>query len=627
MINDSDLLQKNLKDSSDIQHLLSKDNLIFLSNSELCNNLQKITTEKKKLIISDADRISNHEINLLGLNLNLGSTINWLKDYKTSRTWPLDHFTKIQISYDDKSDIKNVWELSRFYHIPTLISAFLLTKNNKYLNEIINRINTLIDGNPTYFDANWACPMEAAIRLSNWLFVWVYLKKYINDETFKTKLLISFYNHGNYIFNNLEYGYFKSNHYLSDIVGLIFLGVVFSEFKTSKKWLRFSLKSLENEMKKQVSNEGVNFEASTSYHRLTLELFLYSAILCKKNNITLSQKYHKKLEKMIEFIFYETKNNGEIPQFGDNDNGRLFIFSNYYRWNVLDHRYLLQIGSIFFKRDDFLNLNTNNLMIDNSFIFPIANENDNSQTCKNKNLTPTKKLYKKSGYFFHRTNNSYFALTFTGNGGRHEMGGHGHNDFGSFELQSNGEDFIIDPGTGSYTGNQRLRNHLRSQKQHNSLTINNLEFNDFNNQDLFHYQEFFKPKLISSETKSGSYVIKIFNTAYKKKLNIIYYRIFNVNFNRGEIIIEDRLENLDPKKRYNLFFNFNLAPECKIISINKNIITTDKGIFEFNKELSLEVKKGVYSPAYGITNQIDRVVAQKSISNLTSITYVTLIHL
>jgi len=50
---------------------------------------------------------------------------------------------------------------------------------------------------------------------------------------------------------------------------------------------------------------------------------------------------------------YYTKPDGTVPQIGDNDDGRLHILSNYGNWNRLDHRYLLSVGAVLFKRQDF----------------------------------------------------------------------------------------------------------------------------------------------------------------------------------------------------------------------------------------------------------------------------------
>ena len=42
-----------------------------------------------------------------------------------------------------------------------------------------------------------------------------------------------------------------------------------------------------------------------------------------------------------------------LHRFGDNDDGRLHVLSNYGNWDILDHRYLVSVGAVLFKRQDF----------------------------------------------------------------------------------------------------------------------------------------------------------------------------------------------------------------------------------------------------------------------------------
>jgi len=123
--------------------------------------------------------------------------------------------------------------------------------------------------------------------------------------------------------------------------------------KEGKKWLEKGLSALKEEMKVQVYPDGVNCEGSISYHRLVTELFISTTLICIKNGLTFPQWYMTRLEKMIEFVMYYTKSDGTAPQLGDNDDGRLHILSNYGNWNILDHLYLLSVGAVMFKRQDF----------------------------------------------------------------------------------------------------------------------------------------------------------------------------------------------------------------------------------------------------------------------------------
>lgn len=218
--------------------------------------------------------------------------------------------------------------------------------------------------------------MDIAIRVTNWVLAINLIKSYINNlphggkEHFYKISYKSLYQHGDFIIHNLEWSEdLTSNHYLSDIAGLLVLAV-FTEniFKKAREWKEFTIKELKKEMFKQVYPNGTEFEASTCYHRLALELFFYSTFFTvqnKKNKIENKKKdllssaddyktiaeeifgkgYVDRLYKMFDAILYLLKLNGRMLQIGDNDNGQ---FIKLYPREVLDMKYLLAMGAVFF---------------------------------------------------------------------------------------------------------------------------------------------------------------------------------------------------------------------------------------------------------------------------------------
>ena len=334
--------------------------LFFLD--EINPNLLKEILPHREEVIKDANEICNHYFDLLGsgkrnVDIQPGK-IDWHRDFKSGERWnPQVFYTDTVIVKGNGSDIKVPWELSRFQHLPTLGKAYWLVSNEKYAREFVDEIDDWIESNTPMYGVNWTSTMDIAIRAVNWIWGYYFFKdsQEVSDE-FLLKFMKSLLIHGRHIIRNLERSLLrgkKNNHYLSDIVGLIYLGVMFPEFKDARKWREFGIKELVNEMKKQVYLDGVNYEGSISYHRLATELFLSATLLCLKNGINFPKWYMNRLEKMIEFVMYYSKPDGTAPQIGDNDDGRLHILANYGNWNRLDHRYLLSIGAVLFKRSDF----------------------------------------------------------------------------------------------------------------------------------------------------------------------------------------------------------------------------------------------------------------------------------
>src|SRR5207245_522722 len=95
------------------------------------------------------------------------------------------------------------------------------------------------------------------------------------------ELLASLYQHGLFIADNLERSDVNGNHYLSDAVGLVAVGVLFRGTTTGQKWLGAGRTILVDELPRQVYVDGVDHEMSVPYHRLVTELFLVGFLLAR----------------------------------------------------------------------------------------------------------------------------------------------------------------------------------------------------------------------------------------------------------------------------------------------------------------------------------------------------------
>ncbi len=314
--------------------------------------------------------------------------IDWQKDFKSGYRWNEKAWYKEQrIGHKLGSDIKVPWELARFQHLPQLAIFSLIDESLKEQNikEFKHQVLDFIANNPPRMGVNWVCTMDVGIRAANMLVAYDMFTQLdsfgILDNEFKQTFANSIYEHGVHIVNNFEYSEFlTSNHYLSDIAGLLYISAYLENSDEINQWLAFSIQEVVNEMQNEFYEDGGNFESSTSYHRLSGELMVYSTALIlglkvekvktlqnyttkgwrvkpkldplekqqfkiqnPKFNINLSQWYIDRLYKIGRFTVDITKPNGEIPQFGDNDSGRFFRFSpngEFLRNNEAVNKYL-----------------------------------------------------------------------------------------------------------------------------------------------------------------------------------------------------------------------------------------------------------------------------------------------
>ncbi len=268
--------------------------------------------------------------------------IDWHLDFKSGFRWS-ELTPSNAITYGDKLgvDVKVPWELARAQHLPTLAYTYALTKDERYVREFCNQILDFIATNPPRYGVNWVVAMDVGIRAANWLMAYDLFRSFgaTFDAMFEAEFVQSIYQHGHHIRHHLEWSpTLRSNHYLSDIVGLLFCAAYLPNTRETDEWLSFSARELVAETKLQFGEDGANFEASTSYHRLSAELVVYATALIMSlvhpkgklahpNEIAsalLSQEYLECLEKMAEFTMNITRPDGRVTQIGDNDSGRLF---------------------------------------------------------------------------------------------------------------------------------------------------------------------------------------------------------------------------------------------------------------------------------------------------------------
>lgn len=346
--------------------------------------------------------------------------IDWQRDFKCGYRWS-EKVISTQAKYGHQlgMDIKVPWELARAQHFPMMAYAFALTGDSKYVQEFRNGVLDFIATNPPRYGANWICTMDVSIRISNWLLAYDLLKGYeaTFDDKFEAEFKRGVYQHGKHIISNLEWSAeLRSNHYLSNVVGLLFVAAYLPSTPEVDAWLAFAVQELIVEVKAQFGEDGANFEASTNYHRLSAEMVIYGTALVlglqeEKSSALRSYDYRlhqglsmlrpapmplyemgdqkipfpawyiERLEKMAEFTIHIIKPNGKVPQFGDNDSGRfLKIQPNFQRlmvaeakqkyanlegyddlpdeaiyWDedILDHRHLVAAINALFGRRDF----------------------------------------------------------------------------------------------------------------------------------------------------------------------------------------------------------------------------------------------------------------------------------
>ncbi len=332
--------------------------------------------------------------------------IDWQLDFKSGFRWSeADWYKQIPFVHTGHKagvDIKVPWELARMQHLPMLAYGFTVASRRThgferpevYVNEFRHQILDFVATNPPRFGVNWACTMDVAIRVANWLVSYDLFHAFGArfDAEFERELMRSVYQHGSHIIANLEWNNEAvGNHYLADIVGLLFVAAYLPRSAETDLWLAFSVQELVREVGHQFTPDGANFEASTSYHRLCAEMVVYATALVlglnsEKRSALMSYDhrmhrtqpalgppplilhyragqheaspfpdwYFERIGLMAEFTRDITRPDGHVVQIGDCDNGRFLKLHPSYTTDdprceedQLDHGHLISaIGAL-----------------------------------------------------------------------------------------------------------------------------------------------------------------------------------------------------------------------------------------------------------------------------------------
>lgn len=394
--------------------------------------------------------------------------VEWNRDPRSGYLWPLDFHRNLKLLRSDGSDVRVVWELNRLGHFITLARAYRLTRDEKLVDQFVTQLQSWNEQNPYGRGPNWTCAMEVALRAINLLAAFEIFRQ--SPRLDPRPLLHLFQQHGNYIRRNLEFSYIAtSNHYLSDVAGLLWLGVMLPELADANGWRDFGLRELLREMDKQVLPDGADFESSTGYHRFVTELFLYSFLLCRINEIDIEQKYWDKLHSMLLYIRGYMRPDGFAPLIGDTDGGQFLPIR---KRRADDHGYLPALGSVVFNdpRLKIARMETPEELLWFLGADGVAAFHEMTVAEVGSQAFP------HAGTYIMRHDDLYLCFNTSG-AGINGRGSHGHNDALSIEVAAGSRAFIVDPGTYIYSGDLRMRHEFRSTAYHSTVKIDGVEQN------------------------------------------------------------------------------------------------------------------------------------------------------
>lgn len=563
--------------------------------------LQCASAEAREAIVRFADLVLRGEFPLMGYgNVALGSPVNWHSDWVSGMGWPLDLARSLTVVRHDGSDVKAPWELSRLQFLPVLAKASQLTEDEKYRAVAQGLVSDWIDRNPVGLGVNWTIAMEAALRaISICLTLELMWPLCHGEQEWLNKVTASLWQHLLFIEAHSEFSHFiRSNHYLSNIVGLATLSAALKGPGMDARFRHYA-HAVQEEILLQNYGDGGDYEASTGYHVLVSQMFLHSYLVQKARGMAIDERFEKRLTSMFEWLAGLAAANGVVPQIGDCDDGRIEL--------TLDD--ILQAAQPAEQRNS---LRLANYLGLGSHILNKSFGGDGSDAvwfgAQSLSVPIRERLrvevFSDSGLAVARSGEAELIFSAMPNGinGR---GSHTHCDKLSFVLRLDGAEVFCDSGTACYTRDAQRRNWYRSTAAHNTITVDAQEQNviSHDNDDLFCCGNEAAMTPIVVREEGDSIAFSASHSGYGR-LGVRCSR--TVLLKAGQLVIEDEVQG-SGSHRIDLFFQ--LGPEHYVATtVEKQGKTVACAIggsrpltlnCEAPQIMLLEVRKGEISRAYG----------------------------
>lgn len=537
-------------------------------------SLAALDEAERRDLFERADAVAAHRFDLLGSGpVELGPEIDWSRDFKSGRRWPLRHHLLLESRSLDHSDVKVPWELSRFQHLPLLAAAFRLSGERRYLDELGAQLKSWISANPVEIGVNWLCTMDVAIRAANWLAALVICAPEAAQQPWGELVAGSLLLHGRFIRTHLETDGPRTNHYLSDVAGLTVVATLFARGREGDEWGSWAVGELIAEMGHQVRSDGCDHEASIPYHRLVTEMFVCGTQAGESLRPRGFPKYYRdRFDLMLEFAASYTRPDSLAPQVGDNDDGRFLPLGDYGR-GFRSHLHLFR------------------------------------QADRPYEPATSSRAFAAGGYYTMRHGDLY-VLARCGDTGVGGIGGHAHNDQLSFELCCGETPLIEDPGVGTYYEDPEERLRFRSTVFHATLRIDGAEQNELPPWPRFPLGNRSRAEAIAWEADSDRTRFAGRHHGFESLPDpAIHERHFELDGSERQLTIVD---TVIAETEHRLDWSFPLG-RCDEVSASGDRALAKFGSLRLSivvEGAELRVEEGSYSPAYGVTEPRPFVTAR-----------------
>ncbi len=389
----------------------------------------------------------------------IGEKPDWFLNPFNNKTFKgfRKHWSKLNDFSSETGDIKNFWEISRFNWVGTLVQAYAITLDEKYLQRVNLWISDWSKKNQPNTGPNWKCGQEASIRILNLILA----QEILNPNTVTNDLLDYLEIHVDRIMPTTFYAKAQNNnHGLSEGCALFLSGYFLWKNKKRKKYFSVyqkGLKLVEDQVQELILEDGTFSQYSIVYHRMILDLLSVVELLRKEWGLNLfTDSFYKKVNLAIEWYSSMIDPiSGNAPNMGANDGTYLF---NYDQKEYRDFRPTLSLASALYNKPMSEKFVTSHNLIE-MFKIPKIHLENKSPKSKIFSQGGYLKLVRKDGMALLRAPKYFFRPS--------------HSDALHLDIWQDGINWIRDAGSFSYALNKHELDSFSGTKGHSTIQFDN----------------------------------------------------------------------------------------------------------------------------------------------------------
>ena len=361
----------------------------------------------------------------------------------------------------------------------------------------------------------------------------------MSADSLRTRFLQSVYQHCYFINRHYSRHSSANNHLIGEAAGVYVACCTWPYWPVMITWREEAFRILNEELEKQTTSEGLNAELSPAYHEFVLEFAIAALLTAEAGNQSMPPGHLRLVGEMAECLRLLRDQFGNMPMFGDADEGHVFRLSHSPEFDPLLS--LCDLGQLAAGH-----VNAGNQCYDEQSAWLGMNNGDSANVAEppGQRIAQETALY-DAGYFLignHFGADDEIRIWMdAGRLGYLSIAAHGHADALSLYLAAFGEEILIDPGTFAYHTDKKWRAYFRGTSAHNTVRI------DRQDQSLsggnFMWLKHASAKLEKFEFDDKAGVIAASHDGYKRLDDpVSHFRRARIDKATNEVLVEDTID-------------------------------------------------------------------------------------